>query len=358
MNAPITTAQLAARTLDDPRWQAVLARDAEADGRFYYAVRTTGVYCRPSCSARRARPENVSFHLSCAAAEKAGFRPCKRCHPHADSVQQKNAALIARACRIIERAETAPKLDTLATQLGLSPYHFHRQFKQSTGLTPKAYALKQREQRLRSALVRSRTVTEAIFDAGYNSQGRFYDKAKAVLGMKARDYRAGGLNAQIRFAVAQCSLGAILVAQSDKGICAIALGDDPNALVRELQDRFPKAAFVGADRKFEKLVAQVIGFVEEPKLGLNLPLDLRGTAFQQRVWQALQKIPAGKTLSYTEIAKRIGLPTAVRAVASACAANTIAVAIPCHRVVRTDGSLSGYRWGVERKRSLIDREGS
>lgn len=350
------TAVRAARTLADPRWKAVLARDAAADGRFYYSVKTTGVYCRPSCGARRPKPENVAFHPSRAAAEKAGFRACKRCKPDTVSVEEKNATRIERACRIIDAAENAPTLEWLAKKVGMSPYHFHRQFKQLTGMTPKVYATAQREQRLRAGLRKSRSVTEAVLNAGYNTPARFYEKSKSALGMKASDYRAGGINARIRFALGKCSLGAILVAQSEKGLCAISLGDDPEALVHELQDRFPQAELVGGDRKFEKLVAQVVGFVEAPHMGLQLPLDLRGTAFQQRVWQALQKIPPGKTLSYATLAKRLGMPKAVRAVAGACAANTIAVAIPCHRVIRTDGKLSGYRWGVERKQSLLKQE--
>jgi AraC family transcriptional regulator of adaptative response/methylated-DNA-[protein]-cysteine methyltransferase len=238
----------------------------------------------------------------------------------------------------------------------LSPSHFHRLFKAVTGLTPKAYTAAQRAQRVRSTLSTSSTVTEALYDAGYNSNGRFYATAHEVLGMTPSNYRAGGTRTAIRFAVGECSLGAILVAQSERGICAILLGDDADALTRDLQDRFPQATLIGGDTAFEQLVAQVVGFVEAPAVGLDLPLDIRGTAFQQRVWQALRTIPAGATASYTDIATRIGAPQAVRAVAQACAANPLAVAIPCHRVVRHDGALSGYRWGIERKRTLLARE--
>jgi AraC family transcriptional regulator of adaptative response/methylated-DNA-[protein]-cysteine methyltransferase len=238
----------------------------------------------------------------------------------------------------------------------MSRYHFHRVFKAITGLTPRAYAAAHRAERVRRELGRSRTVTEAIFDAGFNSGGRFYATSDAVLGMTPTDYRAGGARAQIRFAVGECSLGSILVAKSAKGVCAILLGDDPDQLARDLQDRFPRANLIGADAEFEKLVAKIVGFVEAPAMGLDLPLDVRGTAFQQRVWQALRKIPVGSTASYADIAQRIGAPTAVRAVAQACAANAIALAIPCHRVVRHDGAVSGYRWGVERKRALLERE--
>ncbi len=340
----------------DPRWASIVARDAGADGRFYYSVRTTGVYCRPSCGARRARPENVAFHATIEDAERAGFRPCKRCKPNQPSLHEDHAARVADACRFIEASEQPPSLDALAARAGLSPYHFHRVFKAIAGVTPKAYATAHRDRRVRTELSRGGRVTDAILDAGYNSNTRFYAKADDVLGMTPTRYRSGGADAEIVFAVGECSLGAILVARSERGICAISLGDDPDALARELQDRFPNAALAGGDAGFEQLVAAVVGFVEAPGLGLDLPLDVRGTAFQQRVWQALRTIPAGSTASYSDIAKRIGAAKSARAVAAACAANTLAVAIPCHRVVKTDGALSGYRWGVERKRVLLDRE--
>jgi AraC family transcriptional regulator of adaptative response/methylated-DNA-[protein]-cysteine methyltransferase len=356
MNTSANNAKLAASTVNDPRWAAIVARDPEADGKFFYSVKTTGVYCRPSCPARLARPENVRFHPTCADAERAGFRPCKRCKPNQPALVEQHAAKVAGICRLIENAETVPSLDALASHAGLSAYYFHRVFKAVTGLTPKAYAVAHRAKRVRRELDRSATVTEAIFDAGYNSNGRFYEKSDAVLGMTPSNYRAGGANTEIRFAIGECSLGSILVATSARGVCAILLGDDPDALARDLQDRFPRANLIGGDRQFEQLVAKVVGFVETPALGLDLPLDVRGTAFQQRVWQALRKIPVGSTASYTDIAKRIGSPNSVRAVAQACAANALAVAIPCHRVVKTDGALSGYRWGVERKRALLKRE--
>jgi len=341
---------------DAARWEAVQRRDRAADGTFYYSVRTTGVYCRPSCGSRQPRRENVAFHASPAAAEKAGFRPCKRCRPTQAPLAERQAAAVAKACRLIERAEEMPGLAALAQSAGMSRFHFHRVFKQVTGVTPKAYAAEHRAKRVRTALGERGSVTEAIYDAGFNSSGRFYAAASDLLGMTPRDFRAGGQGAAIRFAVGQCSLGAILVATTDKGVCAITLGDDPDALVRGLQDRFAKARLIGGDADFEKLVAKVIGFVEAPAQGLDLPLDLRGTAFQQRVWQALRKIPAGRTATYTEIARRIGRPKAVRAVAAACADNPVAVAIPCHRVVRLDGNLAGYRWGIARKRALLDKE--
>ena len=343
-------------TVADPRWAAVLGRDPSADGRFVYSVDTTGVYCRPSCAARRARPEHVAFHSTTADAERAGFRPCLRCRPDRPPLIEQHAATVARLCRLIESADEAPGLDALAQEAGLSIYHLHRVFKAATGLTPKAYAAAHRAHRVRAELGRSDTVTEAIYGAGYNSNGRFYAQSNGVLGMTPSRYRAGGADTDIRFAIGECSLGAILVAASEIGVCAILIGDDPQALAHELQDRFPRAELIGGDAAFEQLVAKVVGLVEAPGLGLDLPLDVRGTAFQQRVWQALRDIPAGRTVSYAALAKRIGAPKSVRAVAQACGANPLAVAIPCHRVVRNDGALAGYRWGVERKRTLLERE--
>lgn len=341
---------------DADRWEAVQRRDRSADGKFFYSVLTTGVYCRPSCPARLPRWENVRFHATRTDAERAGFRPCKRCRPDAEGLAEQHAAAVAKACRLIETAEDMPSLGDLAHEAGMSRFHFHRIFKAATGVTPKAYAVARRVARVREELPRSLTVTEAIYGAGYNSSARFYAGSTAVLGMSPSDFRTGGKNAAIRFAVGQCSLGAILVAATAKGVCAISLGDDPAALLRDLEDRFPKAQLIGGDKSFEQLVAKIVGFVEAPALGLDLPLDVRGTAFQQRVWQALREIPAGSTASYSEIARRIRRPKAVRAVAAACAANAIAVAIPCHRVVRHDGALAGYRWGIERKRRLLARE--
>jgi AraC family transcriptional regulator, regulatory protein of adaptative response / methylated-DNA-[protein]-cysteine methyltransferase len=342
----------------DERWAAVLRRDVAADGRFYYAVRTTEVYCRPSCAARRPRRENVAFHATCAEAEAAGFRPCKRCRPNEAALAERQAAAVAGACRLIEEAEEAPSLAALATTAGLSRFHFHRVFKAVTGVTPKAYADAHRARRVRDELAQRETVTEAIYGAGFNSSGRFYAAAPGLLGMTPTEFRAGGEGASIRFAVGECSLGSILVAATEKGVCTIHFGDDPEVLVRELQDHFPKAQLIGGDARFEQLVAQVVAFVEAPARALDLPLDVRGTAFQQRVWQALREVPPGTTVSYAEIARRIGAPRGVRAVAQACAANPLAVAIPCHRVVRRDGALSGYRWGVERKQALLEREAS
>jgi AraC family transcriptional regulator, regulatory protein of adaptative response / methylated-DNA-[protein]-cysteine methyltransferase len=346
----------AAATLTDPRWRSLLARDASADGSFVYSVATTGVYCRPSCGARTPRPENVDFHPDPAAAERAGYRPCKRCRPTEVSLDQERARKIAELCRFIDTSASTPTLAELSRHSGLSPHHLHRVFKAVTGLTPRRYAAGRRAERLRRELEGGESVTAAIYGAGFNSNGRFYATANEVLGMTATSYKSGGKNRVVRFAVGECSLGAILVAASERGVCAILLGDEPDALVRDLEDRFPEAELVGGDAGFERLVASVVGFVEAPRLGLDLPLDVRGTVFQERVWRALAQIPAGATASYADIARRIGAPSAVRAVAQACAQNPLAVAIPCHRVVRRDGGLSGYRWGIERKQALLERE--
>ncbi len=341
---------------NDPRWAQVRARDKSQASIFYYSVNTTGVYCKPSCAARLARPEHVAFYSSCEEAERAGFRPCKRCKPGQPDLAETHSKMVIEICHLIENSDQIINLETLANKAGLSVYHFHRVFKAITGLTPKAYSVAHQAKKVRNELSKNTTVTEAIFEAGYNSNSRFYEKSTQLLGMTPSSYKAGGANALIRFAIGECSLGAILVANSERGVCAIFLGENPEKLVQDLQDMFPRAQLIGADRDYEALIAKVIGFIEAPSLGLDLPLDVRGTAFQQRIWKALQKIPAGTTVSYTDIAQLIGSPKSSRAVASACAANKIAVAIPCHRVVRNDGALSGYRWGVDRKRMLLEME--
>lgn len=267
-----------------------------------------------------------------------------------------HTAKIAAACRALETEDPMPDLATLARRAALSRWHFHRIFKQTVGVTPKAYAKEVRARRVRRELPRRSSITEALYEAGYPSNSRFYSEAKAVLGMQPKRYRVGGAGETLRFAIGQSDLGAILVASSERGVCAILLGDDPEALLRELQDRFPRATLVGGDRDYERIIAQVAGLVREPGAGLALPLDIRGTAFQQRVWQALCRLPAGRTTTYSELAASIGSPAAARAVAGACAANPLAIAIPCHRVVRLDGDLSGYRWGVWRKRALLAKE--
>lgn len=341
---------------EDARWEAVKNRLSAADGYFVYAVRTTGIYGRPSSCSRLPKRDNVQFFDTAEQAEAAGFRSSRRLSADRSTAAQRRSALVARACRWIEGGPSAPLLADLAKWVGVSAFHLHRIFKAETGLSPRAYASAFRGNRLRARLQETPTITQAIYEAGFNSNSRFYAASDKLLGMRPTDYKRGGFNNNIFFAVGQCSLGAILVARSQRGICAIWLGEDPDRLVRDLQDQFPRAKLSGDDPIFSQWVALVIGCVETPAVGLNLPLDVRGTAFQQRVWQALREVPPGETASYADIAWRMGAPNAARAVAQACGANQLAVAIPCHRVVRRDGDISGYRWGVERKRELLLRE--
>ncbi|PNG27172.1 bifunctional DNA-binding transcriptional regulator/O6-methylguanine-DNA methyltransferase Ada [Methylocella silvestris] len=353
MDAPETALQDSGDPLE-ARFEAIARRDAGAG--FFYGVRTTGVYCRPNCAARPARRENVAFFATGAEAERAGFRACKRCRPDQPDRAARDADAIRHACGMIDAAETPPGLKALAKAAGLSPSHFHRLFKSATGVTPRAYASAKRAERLAAGLGAAARITDAIYDAGFNSASRFYEFSNARLGMTPGDYRDGGAGADIRFAIGECSLGFVLVAATDKGVCAILIGDNRDALTRNLQERFCKARIIGADVDFGARLAQIIALVEAPQRRFDLPLDIIGTAFQQQVWQALRAIPPGTTASYADVAKAIGRPQSARAVAGACAANPIAVAIPCHRVVHSDGSLSGYRWGVDRKRALLDRE--
>ena len=341
---------------DDERWDAVRSRDPAAEGRFFYSVASTGVYCRPTCAARLPRRGNVAFHATRKEAEQAGFRPCKRCRPAEASQRERHGQAIAQACRMIEEAEEPLPLAELAGSVGLSRFHFHRLFKEALGVTPKAYAAANRMGRARDGLRQGVTVTEAIYDAGFNASSRFYEAAPSMLGMTPSTFRAGGRDEAIRFAIRPCSLGLLLVAATGKGLCAVRFGDDPVALDAELRAMFPRARLIEADPAFEAWVAAVVALVEEPRRGLDLPLDIRGTAFQQRVWQALREVPPGSTATYTAIAARIGEPAAVRAVANACGANPVAVAVPCHRIVRRGGELGGYRWGLERKKALLERE--
>jgi AraC family transcriptional regulator of adaptative response/methylated-DNA-[protein]-cysteine methyltransferase len=337
------------------RWRAVEQRDREADGVFCYAVRTTGVYCRPSCAARRPLQANVTFHATPAAARAAGCRPCKRCRPD-EPASSRHADAIARACRLKASAEEPVTIAAVAAAVGMSRFHFQRAFKATTGVTPKAYAAAERRRRLGKELRRGGAVTAAFYAAGFNSSSRFSGEAQRQLGMRPKAFREGGRDVAIRFAVGNCSLGAVLVAATERGVCALLLGDDADALARDLAKRFPNARLERGDAKFRRVIDRVVAFVDEPRASFDLPLDVRGTAFEQRVWQALGAISPGETVTYSELARRIGAPLAARAVARACAANPLAVAIPCHRVGRLDGSLAGYRWGVERKRVLLARE--
>ncbi|HTU26041.1 MAG TPA: bifunctional DNA-binding transcriptional regulator/O6-methylguanine-DNA methyltransferase Ada [Pirellulales bacterium] len=340
----------------DVRWQAVERRDPAADGVFYCAVRTTGIYCRPSCASRRPRRANVVFFATWAEAERAGFRACRRCHPKRPAGADPHAPLVARACRQIEQAEKTPSLGELAAAAGLSPWHFQRVFKRVTGISPKAYAAQWQAERVRAQLAPARSATRAILAAGFGSTGSFYQKSRQLLGMSPQAFRQGGAGTEIHFAIGKSSLGSVLVAATDRGVCAVQLGDDRAALVRALRARFPRADVRPADAAFQKTLSTVIRLVETPGQVVELPLDVRGTAFQRRVWQALCRIPVGKTMTYAELAAALGQPTAQRAVAQACGANPVAVVIPCHRVVRSDGGLGGYRWGVERKDELLRRE--
>ncbi|PTY08699.1 bifunctional DNA-binding transcriptional regulator/O6-methylguanine-DNA methyltransferase Ada [Opitutaceae bacterium EW11] len=341
---------------DDARWEAVTGRDARADGRFVYSVSSTGVYCRPSCASRQPRRENVRFHENCAAAEAAGFRACKRCQPNGVSPADLDAARMAEACRRIEAAETPPNPVELARAAGLSRFHFHRLFKRVVGVTPGQFFARTRAERMKEELRRSSTVTQAIYDAGFQSSSRFYDASDKALGMTPTQFRDGGAGLAVRYATAPCSLGYVLVAATERGICAVFLGDTPHSLEAQLREEFPRALLQAGAAGLSDWLRAVVKEVERPGGKFQLPLDVRGTVFQQRVWEALRRIPAGETATYSEIAAAIGAPSAVRAVASACASNRLAVLVPCHRAVRIGGALSGYRWGVERKKTLLQRE--
>lgn len=340
---------------DIQRWEALVQRDPQANDTFLYAVKTTGVYCRPGCSSRLPNQKNVAFFETCVDAEQAGFRPCKRCQPNAISPRHQQVEAIAQICKLIETSAESLSLKELALAAGFSQYHFQRLFKEVVGVTPKQYAVAQRAKRLRNELNQETSITQAIYDSGFGASSSFYEGATHMLGMTPTEYKRGAAGIAIRFALRESFLGWVLVAATERGICAIKFGDAPDSLINQLQSRFPNAQFCETDT-FASWVEQVVAFVETPPRGLNLPLDIQGTAFQQRVWQMLQTIPSGSTTSYATIAQRIGNSKAVRAVARACAANQLAVAIPCHRVVGSDGALTGYRWGVDRKRALLARE--
>ncbi len=341
----------------DPRWADVLRREQGADGQFVYAVRTTGIYCRPSCGSRRPRPENVVFFATLEAAERSGFRACRRCRPDRPWGAGDRGASIATLCRAIDEAEQPPGWPALAALAGVSAFHLHRRFKAAVGLTPGAYAAGRRAERVRRALRSTRSITEAVYAAGYGSPAAFYRVADVALGMTPGAYRAGGAGVTIRFVLGKSSLGLVLVAATQRGVCSILIGEQADMLREELARRFPRAARQPGGAEMEALVAAVLRLIEDPAAGAAaLPLDIRGTTFQLRVWHALTKIPAGRTVSYAQLAAAVGVPNGARAVARACASNHLAVAIPCHRVIRGDGDLSGYRWGVARKRALLDRE--
>lgn len=356
MNRSINT-HLAVIT-DDPRWQSVLERATEEDGKFVYAISTTGIYCRPTCPSRRPKPEHTQIFDTAHEAETAGFRPCLRCQPERkETIRQQQLRIVEDACRMLRDTESTPDLSKLATHAGYSISHFHKLFKQIIGITPKNYTQSLRLQKLENELTNSNiSVTEAIYNAGFNESSNFYAKKDRLLGMTASTYKKGGINIMLQYTIAPCSLGQILVAASDKGISAILLGDDAETLLNDLKQRFPRADIQQGDAAFEATLATIVAFIDKPQAQIPLALDIHGTVFQQKVWQSLRQIPPGKTVSYAELAQLIGAPKAARAVAGACAANPVAVVVPCHRVVRNDGGLSGYRWGVERKRTLLEKE--
>lgn len=340
---------------DERCWQAVCERDTRADGQFIFAVLTTGICCRPSCRSRRALRENVRFYPDVATAQAEGFRPCKRCQPEKTDPQQQKVEKVAAACRLLEQ-ETPITLEALARQLAISPFHFHRLFKSVTGMTPKAWQQAWRARRLREALGQGAKITDAVISAGFPDSSSYYQQADAALGMTARQFRRGGVDIDITWVCGDGSLGRCLVAESERGVCAVLPGEDDALLHAELASLFPNARLHPGDEIFRQRVAQVFSHLDDHRQPFSLPLDLRGTAFQLQVWQALRQIPAGETRSYRQVAQSIGHPRAVRAVASACAANKLALLIPCHRVVREGGALAGYRWGTARKALLLARE--
>jgi len=334
---------------DDQRWDAVLRRDRAADGAFVTGVLSTGIYCRPSCAARHPSRANVRFFANGHEARDFGLRPCLRCRPDEVAVDE---AGIARAIALIEQAEEPPSLEQLAKAAGYSPYHFHRLFRRATGVTPAAYARAHRARRAERALKESETVTEALYDAGYAAPARFYADSADRLGMTPSRWRDGGRGETIRWGMAETDLGPLLVAATERGICRVAFEPD-DAVLRE---HFPNARIEKGGEALDALLAEAVRFVSEPGRAMTLPLDVRGTAFQQAVWRELSRIPPGETLSYAALAARAGKPDAVRAAGSACGANPVALLIPCHRARRTDGTLGGYAYGLPIKRKLLERE--
>lgn len=341
---------------DGSRWEAVVTKERSADGCFYYAVKTTGVFCLPSCSSRLPNRVNVEFFDSCQEALKAGYRACKKCRPAGTTIEEEAEQKIITACRILENSNTVPKLFELAEKVGLSPYHFHRIFKKYVGVTPKQYGSHHRSKRLAESLISSNTITEAFYDAGFSSSSGVYNKNYDQLSMKPKEYKSGGDGIAIQYGITRCFLGWMIVAATDRGICAVEFGDSPVNLPRQLQNRFTKATITEAGVGFKRLLDEVVAFINAPSDTFKLPLDIQGTSFQQQVWNILRQIEPGQTMTYSEVAERMGNPRAVRAVATACGSNKLAVVIPCHRVISKDGKLSGYRWGLERKKMLLDNE--
>jgi len=343
---------------EERRWEAIVQRMQQSDGEFFYGVVTTGIYCRPVCSSRIPNRENVRFFDTTQLAEDADFRPCKRCTPRKESAPNTALDVVTQACKFIEESEKEPTLNQLADIVCLSPYHFHRLFKKTLGITPKQYAAANRQNRVRTNLRQDATITDAIYESGYESSSRFYENAASSLGMKPSEFQKGGKGKLIRYGIVQSYLGWVLVAVSDRGVCRIDFDDSPEILKARLDENFPNAELISDDPTISSIISQTVAFLETPEFEYALPLDVQGTAFQQQVWQALRDIRPGTTVSYGDIAKQIGNPKAVRAVAQACGSNSIAVAIPCHRVVRKNGELGGYRWGIKRKEMILEREAS
>ncbi|THB76810.1 MAG: bifunctional DNA-binding transcriptional regulator/O6-methylguanine-DNA methyltransferase Ada [Desulfobulbaceae bacterium] len=341
---------------DESRWEAVCNNNPDADGVFYYAVITTGIYCRPSCRSKLPSRENVHYFTSCNEAESAGYRPCKRCTPATISKQENTVLKIIQACRIMERSEASIKLADLAAAVNLSSYHFHRLFKKIVGITPKQYATKQQSRKFQANLKSRTSVTEAIYASGFGSSGSAYDKNRDQLAMVPKAYQEGGEGISIRYGIAECFLGWVIVAATERGICGVEFGDDPGTLPGQIQATFPKATLVKGGVAFETMITAVVNYIQSPGERFELPLDIQGTVFQQQVWKILKQLAPGETISYTEVANRLGKPKAARAVASACGANKLAVLVPCHRVVAKNGAIGGYRWGKDRKKQLLDSE--
>lgn len=335
------------------KWQHVMARDARQDGRFVFAVRTTGIYCRPSCPSRRPRRDSVEFYANPNEAERAGYRACLRCKPTQISEQ---AQYVAGARKILDNAESAVTLADLSKRVGLSAFHLQRLFKRATGLSPREYQTARRMQHVKSGLRKGDDVTTALYDAGFGSPSRLYEKAPQQLGMTPGEYRRGGSGLNIRYALVPTPLGRMLVAATERGLCAVRFGDTVSELEKSLREEFYAAEFHRDDKALREYVEPLLAAIRGEKTSIDLPLDIRATAFQKKVWERLRQIPRGETRSYTDIAREIGVPAAVRAVARACAANPVAITVPCHRVIRSDGDLAGYRWGIERKKKLLERE--
>jgi len=340
---------------NDERWNLVLARDANADGQFVYAVKSTGVFCRPSCPSRRPRRENVEYFSSPALAQKAGYRSCHRCVPTRPNLQRQ---MVEAACRYLnDHLESTVTLEALSRHVGVSPFYFQRLFKRTLGISPRQYQQAQRANRFKNALRDDRRITDAIYEAGYSSSSRAYDNISGQLGMTPSAFRRNGHGTAIRYSILSTQLGKLLIATTERGLCAVRFGDRETPLISELRREFRAAAISRDDQALRPFAQQVEGLLHSATATTaRIPLDIQGTAFQQQVWNKLREIPRGETRSYAEIANAIGRPAAVRAVASACASNPVALVVPCHRVVQKNGSLAGYRWGVKRKAALLESE--